>query len=54
MREDDVAEVQSNVITKNEKAGVQLGNLMRIAATGRESMRSYLREFKVIGCVIAR
>jgi hypothetical protein len=25
MREDDVAAVQPNVITKNEKAGVQLG-----------------------------
>jgi hypothetical protein len=49
MREDDVAAVQPNVITKNEKAGVQLGHLMRIAATGRESMHSYPREFKVIG-----
>jgi hypothetical protein len=48
MREDDVAAVQPNVI-KNEKAGVQLGHLMRIAATGCESMHSYPREFKVIG-----
>jgi Xaa-Pro dipeptidase len=41
--------VQPNVITKNEKAGVQLGHLMRITATGCESMHSYPREFKVIG-----
>lgn len=41
--------VQPNVITLDEKAGVQLGHLMRITATGCEPMHSYPRRFTVIG-----
>lgn len=41
--------VQPNVITTDEKAGVQLGHLMRITANGCESMHSYPRQFTVVG-----
>jgi Xaa-Pro aminopeptidase len=41
--------VQPNVITRNEQAGVQLGDLIRITAGGCEPMHAYPREFKVIG-----
>ncbi|MCC7103601.1 MAG: aminopeptidase P family protein [Chloroflexi bacterium] len=39
--------VQPNVITLDEKAGVQLGHLMRITATGCEPMHRYPRRFTV-------
>jgi len=41
--------VQPNVITRDERAGVQLGHLMRVTSSGCESMHAYPREFKVIG-----
>jgi Xaa-Pro dipeptidase len=41
--------VQPNVITPDHKAGVQLGHLMRITATGCESMHSYPCQFTVAG-----
>lgn len=41
--------VQPNVITRDEKAGVQLGHLTRITATGCEPMHAYPRKFTVVG-----
>ncbi len=41
--------VQPNVITRDEKAGVQLGHLMRITATGCEPMHGYPRQFSIVG-----
>jgi Xaa-Pro dipeptidase len=41
--------VQPNVITRDEKAGVQLGHLMRITETGCEPMHKYPRQFTVVG-----
>lgn len=41
--------VQPNVITPDERAGVQLGHLMRITATGCEAMHAFPRAFTVVG-----
>jgi Xaa-Pro aminopeptidase len=37
--------VQPNVITRDQRAGVQLGELMRITDTGADSLHRVPREF---------
>jgi Xaa-Pro aminopeptidase len=41
--------IQPNVITRDERAGVQLGELVRITAEGCESLHRYPRRFTVCG-----
>jgi len=41
--------VQPNVITRDEKSGVQLGHLVRITATGCEPMHRFPLTFTVCG-----
>ena len=41
--------IQPNVITKDERAGVQVGELVRISADGIESLHRYPMRFTVCG-----
>ena len=39
--------VQPNVITRDEKAGVQFGELVRVTKTGCESLHRYPMRFTI-------
>jgi Xaa-Pro dipeptidase len=49
LQENMTVVVQPNVITLDEKAGVQLGHLMRITATSCEPMHTFPLQFTVTG-----